>query len=51
MTVPKMLRKKFFSAYSKHYQVHVEDMIEPFESYRTFSAFFTRRVKPRSILQ
>ncbi len=47
--IPKFLRKKFFTLYSKKYQVKLDEIIEPLDSFETFSAFFTRRVKPRTI--
>lgn len=47
--IPKFLRKKFFTLYSKKYNVRLDEIIEPFDSFETFSAFFTRKVKPRNI--
>ncbi len=45
--IPKLLRKKCFGVYAKVYKVKQEDMVLPLEAYPTFSAFFTRQVKPR----
>lgn len=47
--IPKFLRKKFFTLYSKKYHVKLDEIIEPLDSFENFSAFFTRRVKPRPI--
>jgi len=47
--IPKFLRKKFFSLYAKKYHVKLDEIMEPLDSFETFSAFFTRKVKPRSI--
>ena len=47
--IPKFLRKRFFTIYAKKYHVKLDEIIEPLESFETFSAFFTRRVKPRHI--
>lgn len=47
--IPKFLRKKFFTLYAKKYHVKLDEIIEPLESFETFSAFFTRKVKPRHI--
>jgi hypothetical protein len=47
--IPKFLRKKFFTLYAKKYHVKLDEIIEPLESFETFSAFFTRKVKPRNI--
>ena len=47
--IPKFLRKRFFTLYAKKYHVKLDEIIEPLESFETFSAFFTRKVKPRHI--
>ena len=47
--IPKFLRKKFFSLYAKKYQVKLDEIIEPLDSFENFSAFFTRKVKPRLV--
>lgn len=47
--IPKFLRKKFFTLYAKKYHVKLDEIIEPLDSFETFSAFFTRKVKPRNI--
>ena len=49
MRIPKILRKKFFNSYSKYYNVKLHEIVDPIESFETFSAFFTRRVQPRYI--
>lgn len=41
------MRKKFFQIYSRYYKVKLDELVEPLDSFETFSAFFTRRVKPR----
>jgi phosphatidylserine decarboxylase len=47
--IPKFFRKKFFTLYAKKYQVKLDEIVEPLDSFETFSAFFTRKVKPRPI--
>lgn len=47
--IPKFLRKKFFTLYAKKYHVKLDEIVEPLDSFETFSAFFTRKVKPRPI--
>ena len=49
--IPKFLRKRFFSLYSRKYHVKLDELLEPLESFESFSAFFTRKVKPRQIDQ
>jgi len=49
--IPHFMRKKFFSMYSKYYNVKLDEIIDPIDSFETFSAFFTRHVKPREIVQ
>ena len=49
MRIPKFMRKKFFRAYARHYKVKLNEIVDPLDSFETFAAFFTRRVKPRSI--
>ena len=49
MPIPKFMRKKFFRAYARHYQVKLHEIVDPLDSFETFAAFFTRRVKPRNI--
>jgi hypothetical protein len=47
--IPKFLRRKFFTLYAKKYHVKLDEIVEPIDSFETFSAFFTRKVKPRLI--
>jgi phosphatidylserine decarboxylase len=49
MKIPKFMRKKFFRTYSYYYKVKLEEIVEPLDSFTTFSAFFTRKVHPRKI--
>lgn len=51
MKIPKFMRKRFFGMYSKYYKVKLDEIIDPIDSFETFSAFFTRKVKPRQIPQ
>lgn len=51
MKIPKFMRKKFFGFYSKYYKVKLNQIVDPIDSFETFSAFFTRRVQPRPILK
>lgn len=50
MSIPKFMRKKFFGFYSQYYHVKLDEIVDPIDSFETFSAFFTRRVKPREII-
>ncbi len=47
MKIPKLMRKKFFKLYSKYYKVKLNEIVDPLDSFETFSAFFTRKIKPR----
>lgn len=47
MKIPKLMRKKFFKLYSKYYKVKLDEIVDPLDSFETFSAFFTRKIKPR----
>lgn len=47
MKIPKFMRNRFFKTYSKYYKVIADEIVDPIDSFETFSAFFTRRVKPR----
>lgn len=38
-----------YGSFAKAYGVIEEDMVEPYENYESFNAFFTRKVKPRDI--
>ncbi|EGR31450.1 phosphatidylserine decarboxylase, putative [Ichthyophthirius multifiliis] len=47
--IPKFMRGPLYSTYAKVYQVKQEDMILPYNEYKNFNEFFTRKVKPREI--
>ena len=49
MRIPKFMRHRFFNAYARYYRVKLEEVADPLDSFPTFAAFFTRRVKPRTL--
>lgn len=44
--IPWVLRMPIFLSYSKLYGVNLKECERPLDSYGTFNAFFTRRLKP-----
>ena len=49
MPIPKFMRKRFFKTYSRFYRVKLDEIVDPLDSFPTFSAFFTRKVQEREI--
>lgn len=47
--IPQFLRSTVYGMYATFYGVKIEDMEKPFQTYKNFSEFFTRTVKPRPL--
>ncbi len=45
-TLPAPVLRAAIHAYARHYQLDLDEMAAPVESYQTFAEFFTRRLRP-----